>query len=124
MTAKAGHGIFGCFGPPVQGFLGQTIEFFRDLPDDLMQETHFDLARMDELALDMRAHDHTHPVNKRTNYMFGEWDPHLIDTKGFYRRFVLRKIILDSLLEWVEQPHDLPHEEVCSTLPPYSVEQC
>ena len=44
--------------------------------------------------------------------MFGEWDPHVIDTKGFYRRFVLRKIILDALLEWVEENNDLPRDEV------------
>ena len=60
-----------------------TIECLKEMPDEILHEAHFDLTRMNELALDVRAHDHTHPVNKRTNYMFGEWDPHLIDTKGF-----------------------------------------
>ncbi len=57
---------------------------------------------MAELCVDVRAHDHLHPVNKRTNYVFGEWDPEEIDTKGFYRRFVIRKLILDSLVSWVD----------------------
>ncbi|MGH7201430.1 MAG: hypothetical protein ACREJB_12545, partial [Planctomycetaceae bacterium] len=59
-----------------------TIELLRETPDDLLHAAYFDLARMDELAVDVRAHDHLHPVNKRTNYMFGEWDPHRIDVSG------------------------------------------
>ena len=45
-------------------------------------------------------HDHFHPVNKRPNVLFGEWDPHTIDNRGFYRRFVLRQTTLDTLLTW------------------------
>jgi hypothetical protein len=51
----------------------------------------------------MRSHDHLHPVNKRTNYVFGEWDPDEIDTKGFYRRFIVRRLIIDSLIDWIHQ---------------------
>ena len=97
---------------PYRELLERTIEFFRTIPDALLQDTFFDLERMDELALDVRAHDHTHPVNKRTNYMFGEWDPHLIDNRGYYRRFVLRKIILDSLLDWINTSDELDRDEV------------
>ncbi len=71
---------------------------------------------MEELAIDVRAHDHLHPVNKRTNYMFGEWDPHRIDVKGRYRRVVLRRIILDALLAWVDDPKSRTHgPSGCST---------
>ncbi|MGH7200893.1 MAG: hypothetical protein ACREJB_09830, partial [Planctomycetaceae bacterium] len=59
----------------------------------------------------VRAHDHLHPVNKRTNYMFGEWDPHRIDVSGNYRRFILRKIILDSLLMWMDDHPAAPAAE-------------
>ena len=59
----------------------------------------------------MRAHDHTHPVTKRTNYTFGEWDPHRIDTKGRYTRFVVRKIVLDSLLSWMADQRKLSADE-------------
>ncbi|MEZ6059837.1 MAG: hypothetical protein R3C19_05700 [Planctomycetaceae bacterium] len=79
-----------------------TLDFIRGLPEDLTVPAHFQLNNLDELSLDVRAHDHLHPVNKRTNYMFGEWDPEDISTRGYYRRFVLRKIILDSLLKWLQ----------------------
>ena len=36
---------------------------------------------------DARAYDHGHPANRRPNYLFGEWDPHLIDRHGHYRRY-------------------------------------
>ena len=43
--------------------------------------------------------------------MFGEWDPHRIDNNGFYRRFILRKIIVDAMVNWIELQTDLPLEE-------------
>ena len=89
----------------------RTLEFLRNTPEEILADSHFDVERLDELAMDVRAHDHTHPANKRTNYMFGEWDPHLIDGDGFYRRFVVRRIILDALCDWVEQTHDISHDE-------------
>ncbi|MEO2032563.1 MAG: hypothetical protein ABGZ35_10810, partial [Planctomycetaceae bacterium] len=96
---------------PWQELLESTLDFLRKLPEDLTEPAHFNLSRMDELCLDVRAHDHLHPVNKRTNYMFGEWDPELIDTKGFYRRFVIRSIILSSLLDWLYADNGMPLEE-------------
>ena len=50
-------------------------------------------------------------MTKRTNYTFGEWDPHRIDTKGTYTRFVLRKIVLDALLDWTGQQQRLSLDE-------------
>jgi hypothetical protein len=88
-----------------------TLEFMRSLPADLVGNSHFSLERLSELSLDVRAHDHLHPVNKRTNYVFGEWDPEEIDTKGFYRRFVVRKLILDSLLDWIGDDAENPDPE-------------
>ena len=79
---------------------------------------------MDELAFDPRAYDHGHPVNRRPNYLFGEWDPHLIDNKGHYRRFVVRQAVLDALLARIANPtpahRDLndPQERSCSRRPP------
>ena len=52
-----------------------------------------------ELALDPRAYDFDHPVNKRPNYHFGQWDPHAIDPRGFYHRFVVQQVTLDALDE-------------------------
>lgn len=79
-----------------------ALDFMRSLPGELTEPSHFSMDRLAELSLDVRAHDHLHPVNKRTNYVFGEWDPEFIDTKGFYRRFVVRKLILDSLADWAD----------------------
>src|SRR5262249_31284262 len=69
----------------------------------LLAEAYLDPELLDELALDPRAYDHGHPVNRRPNYVFGEWDPHHLDPQGHYRRYVARKLTLDALLDWVEQ---------------------
>lgn len=82
--------------------IARTMRFLDETPSDLFEESHFRKALLDELAIDLRAHDHLHPANKRTNYMFGEWDPHVIDVQGNYRRFVIRKIIIDALQEWID----------------------
>ncbi|WP_437185155.1 hypothetical protein SH668x_002252 [Planctomicrobium sp. SH668] len=80
----------------------QTFLFFEQAPQDILADAHFELSRLQELAFDQRAYDHLHPVNKRTNYLFGEWDPHRISPKGFYERFVIREIILESLQDWID----------------------
>ena len=97
---------------PYRDLIEGTIQFFEQAPPEILRDAHFDLKLLDELALDVRAHDHTHPVNKRTNYMFGEWDPHVIDVKGRYRRFVVRKIILDALLSWMHENGNMPPKEL------------
>ncbi|QDT41187.1 hypothetical protein Pan241w_12470 [Gimesia alba] len=94
-----------------QRLIEQTIKTLQNTPDDLLHQAYFSLDKMDEIAIDLRAHDHLHPVNKRTNYMFGEWDPHVIDNQGYYRRFVIRRLILDSLLAWIDENEDIPLEE-------------
>lgn len=96
---------------PYQELITRTMELMQAVPANLLQNAFFDLRRLDEIACDVRAHDHNHPVYKRTNYMFGEWDPHHIDNKGYFRRFILRKIILDSLLNWMAEQTDQPPEE-------------
>lgn len=97
---------------PYEELIAQTLQFLADAPQDILHEAHFHLDQMRELACDLRAYDHLNPVNKRTNYTFGEWDPHSIDSKGDYRRFVVRQIVLDSLLDWIDESHNkLPHEE-------------
>lgn len=94
-----------CSGP-YQRVIDQTLIQLRSTDEDVLVGAHFEMDRMSELALDMRAYDHDHPVFKRTNYLFGEWDPHLIDNSGYYRRFIIRKIILDALVDWVSLQED------------------
>ncbi len=96
---------------PYHDLMRATFEHLAATPADLLEETSFDPARLEELALDVRAHDAMHPVFKRTNYLFGEWDPHQIDSQGHYRRFIVRKVILDSLANWMKSATDLPPAE-------------
>jgi hypothetical protein len=79
-----------------------ALELLAKTDPVLLEEASFIPDHLDELAFDPRAHDHFHPINKRPNVLFGEWDPHTIDNRGFYRRFVLRQMTLDTLLTWVK----------------------
>src|SRR5262245_4725852 len=84
--------------------VARTIQILEQTPDEIKDDAWFDLELLDELAFDPRAYDHGHPVNRRPNYLFGEWDPHLIDNKGHYRRFVVRQTVLDALLARIANP--------------------
>lgn len=97
---------------PYREIIEKTIELLSQTTPEILVDAWFHLENLDELALDPRAHDHLHPANKRTNYLFGEWDPHLIDLNGMYRRFVVRKVILDALLKWMSEQKKIPHEEL------------
>ncbi len=96
---------------PYEAVVAKALELMESVPADLREDAHFSLDLMDEMALDPRPHDHLHPVNKRTNYLFGEWDPHTLDVSGRYRRFIIRKIILDALLAWLSTQKRVPKEE-------------
>ncbi len=96
---------------PYEPLIARTLQFLREAPQDLLHEAHLDPAQLREIVLDPRAHDHLHPVNKRTNYMFGEWDPHAIDIRGLYDRFVIRKIVLDAMNEWAHEANTQTSEE-------------
>ena len=96
---------------PYHDLLVEVLQILEQMPPEILSASYFDPALLDELALDVRAYDHGHPVYKRTNYTFGEWDPHCLDTSGRYRRFVVRAIILDALRDWLAQPSEIPIEE-------------
>lgn len=74
-----------------------AVEMLGAIDADIRSDAGFDPEMLDELAVDPRAYDHGHPANRRTNYSFGEWDPHLMDNQGRYRRFILRQVTLDAL---------------------------
>ncbi|HUY89825.1 MAG TPA: hypothetical protein VMV10_13910 [Pirellulales bacterium] len=90
----------------------QALAILDAADPDVLEAAYFDPELLDELALDPRAYDFDHPVNKRPNYQFGQWDPHHIDAQGRYRRFVLEEVSLDALVERTLAPCDLPPEEV------------
>lgn len=95
-----------------QRLVEKALEIMGDTDPQLLHEACFSLEQLDELALDPRGYDFGHPADKRPNYVFGEWDPHLIDNQGRFRRYVARQFILDGLLEWAgEGRGDIDAEE-------------
>ena len=64
---------------------------------ELWVEADFDLAALEELAIDPRAFDFLHPAASRPNYLFGLWDPSRIDEQGLYRRMVVQQATLRVL---------------------------
>jgi len=95
-----------------QIIVARALEMLQATDADLLADAHFDLELVDELTLDVRAYDHGHPVNRRPNYVFGEWDPHHLDNQGRFRRYVLRQITVDGLLDRLAQPGDRDAEEL------------
>lgn len=89
-----------------------ALELLTETESTVREEACWDAARMDEMAIDPRAADHFHPVNKRPNVLFGEWDPHRIDNSGYYRRFILKQPTLDALLKWVYRDGSLDSERL------------
>ncbi len=78
----------------------------------LLFEAMFALEQLDELAFDPRAYDFDHPVNKRPNYLFGQWDMNKLDNAGRCRRFVLQQVTLDAMLDRLARHGRLPHRQV------------
>jgi hypothetical protein len=91
--------------------IARALDILKTTEADILEEACFDPALLDELAMDPRAYDHGHPANKRPNYVFGEWDAHHLDNRGRYRRFVLRQVTLDALLDRATHPPGLPTDE-------------
>ncbi len=83
--------------------VSKAVDILLATEPGLLTEAYLDPELLDELAMDPRAYDHGHPVNRRPNYVFGEWDPHHLDTQSRYRRYVARKLALDALLDRVER---------------------
>ncbi len=90
----------------------EALEILRAADKDLLDLAWFDPDLLDELAVDPRAYDFDHPVNRRPNYQFGMWDPHHLDRRGYYRRYVVQEVTLEALWSRVQERGGLPYEEV------------
>ncbi len=97
---------------PYYELIVQTLKILRETDPDLLEQAWFDPQQLEELSLDPRAFDFDHPVHRRPNYHFGTWDPHHIDNRGYFRRFVLQQVTVDALLARVTEPSDLAREEL------------
>jgi hypothetical protein len=99
------------FGPEREVVLA-ALKLLDQTQPDLLRQACYDPANLDELAVDPRAYDFDHPANKRPNYHFGQWDPHLIDNQGRFRRFVVQQVTLDALMRRLTDASDIPYEEL------------
>ncbi|MGD9126495.1 MAG: hypothetical protein PVH19_03870, partial [Planctomycetia bacterium] len=98
---------------PYQELVELTIQMLRDTDPALLRRAWFDLEQLAELAIDPRAYDFDHPVNRRPNYQFGQWDPHQIDNRGYYRRYVLQQVTIDSILTRLDKADStIPRDEL------------
>lgn len=97
---------------PYEDVIRATLELLQATDEDILREACFDPERLDELALDPRAYDFDHPVNKRPNYHFGQWDPNHIDNSGYYRRFVIQQVTLDSLTKRLDDERNIPRGQL------------
>lgn len=84
-----------------QRLVAGALEILAQTDRELLFEVAWDADRMEELAIDPRAHDHGHPANRRPGYTYGEWDPHRLDRHGDFCRFIARSFLLESLLDWI-----------------------
>jgi len=97
---------------PYHNLVEQALAILAATDSEISDQASFSLALLDELALDPRAYDFDHPVNKRPNYQFGQWDPHRIDNQGRFRRFVLQEVTLEALCQRLAGQVLLPADEL------------
>lgn len=105
------QGVGGATGP-FKDVVELAIDLLAAADQEVLQSAQFDLRNLDELAFDPRSYDFDHPVNRRPNYHFGQWDPHNIDNRGYYRRFVVQQVTLETLMERLQENKKLPQEEI------------
>ncbi len=102
----------GCAPGPYQLLIEPTLELLRQTDPAVLRAAYFELEALDELAFDPRAYDFDHPVNRRPNYHFGEWDPHQIDNRGRFTRFVVRQVTLEALVTRIQEEQQSNNEHL------------
>ena len=97
---------------PYRELVEAAIGILDDADPSLLFEAMFFPEQLDELAFDPRAYDFDHPVNKRPNYLFGQWDMNKLDNAGRCRRFVLQQTTLEAMLDRLANRGRLPYKQV------------
>ncbi len=95
-----------------QTVIEQALEILRHTDEEILEQAHFHFDALEELAMDPRAYDFDHPANRRINYQFGQWDPHHIDNRGRYRRFVVTQVTIEALLDRTTSVSDIAPSEL------------
>ena len=102
----------GCAFGPYSAVVEHTIELLKTTNPDVLFDASFDPDKLSELALDPRAYDFDHPVNRRLNYSFGSWDERSVDKDGYFRRFIVQRSTVDGIMArvWNENNSELRKE--------------
>ena len=98
------------FGP-WRDVVDAALKILSETSAEVRRLAYFDLAAMDELAIDFRGYDFDHPSNKRPNYQFGMWDPHQIGMDGRFHRFIVQHVTLDALMSRLNEAN-APQSEI------------
>ncbi|HPZ83084.1 MAG TPA: hypothetical protein PL064_06605, partial [Thermogutta sp.] len=92
---------------PYQRLIETALGILRETSAELCRASYFDFEQLEEIVLDPRGYDMEHPVHQRPNYLYGLWDPRKLNDRGYYCRFVLHDVHLNSILARVlEGPAD------------------
>ena len=94
-----------------QALIETALNILRETPEELRRAALFDLEQLEEIVLDPRGYDMDHPVQQRPNYLYGLWDPHKLNRRGYYCRFVLHDAHLESVLSRVAEADPADREE-------------
>jgi hypothetical protein len=97
---------------PYQHVVSLTLEILQHTDAGLMRAAGFEFSKLEELSLDVRAYDFDHPVNRRPNYHFGQWDERSVAGDGYYHRFVIRQVMLDALLGRITDHPEINRSEL------------
>jgi hypothetical protein len=99
---------------PTHDIVKRAIAALLQTDANILRAAAFDPNRLLELAFDPRAYDFDHPVHRRANYIFGQWDPDRVSKDGYYTRYVIREVTLTALLSRVEEDacEESPTEEL------------
>ena len=80
-----------------------ALKILETTDPNIMRAAHFDLRNLHELSIEPRAFEFDHPINRRPNHHFGQWDERSVGQDGLYHRFVVHQVTLDSLLRRIDR---------------------
>ncbi len=105
----------GAAAGPYAALVSRAVEIISQTSPDILRSARFDPEKLDELAIDPRAFDFDHPINKRPNHHFGTWDEQQIGIDGYYRRFIVHQVSLDGLCKRMQselEKGEIPADEL------------
>ncbi len=105
------HGAGSAHGP-YKEIVDEALGILREVDPQILFAACFPIEQLDELAYDPRAYDFDHPVQRRPNYLFGQWDMHCLDNAGRSRRYVVQQEALDAMLSRVGAIKSVSREEL------------